>query len=132
MPVETTWLYENRVLKSRHYGIVTLDQLVSSLKNSQQMTEDAHRRTNLPVHTIVDTRDMEGRADIGLGDLRKIIPRSFEGAGWTVALEMGPMERFIAAVGMQVAGARYKFVKDEAEAMRFLHEQDPTLSDVIR
>jgi hypothetical protein len=33
---------------------------------------------------------------------------------------------------MQLAGVRYKFAKDEQEALQLLIEYDPTLNDIVR
>jgi hypothetical protein len=128
MPIEVSWLYEKRVIRLYHYGLVTSEELVKSIADVSRMTEEG----DSPVHTFLDSRGMEGKADIALGDLRKMIPRTNPRAGWTVAVQPRALDRFLSSLGMQISGTKYKFFPNEEDAMAFLLEHDPTLHDVIR
>jgi hypothetical protein len=128
MPVDVNWLYENRVIKVRHYGKVTSAQLVASIEKSVELT----RQGQWPVHTLVDGRDVEGAPDVALGDLRKLIPTVTEGSGLMVVIQPRVRDRFFTSLGMQIAGARYKFAEDMESALMMLLEHDPTLNDTIR
>ncbi len=128
MPVEVSWLYPKRIIKIRHYGKITSEQLVASIAQSVKLTEEGEK----PVHTFLDSTGIEGKPEIALGDLKQMIPQVIEGTGWTVAVQPRVLDRFFASLGMQLAGARYRFVTSQEEGMRFLLEQDPTLLDVIR
>ena len=128
MPVEVSWLYPKRVIHIRHYGKVTSEQLVISIAESIRLAEEGDK----PVHTFLDSTDVEGKPEISIGDLKNLIPRVVEGAGWTVAVQPRVLDRFFASLGMQLAGARYRYVNSQEEGMAFLLEQDPTLLDVIR
>jgi hypothetical protein len=128
MPVDVDWLYKNRVIKVRHYGKVTSAQLVASIERSAELT----RQGEAPVHTIVDGRDVEGSPDVALGDLRKLIPTVPENAGLMVVIQHRVMDRFFTSLGMQIAGARYKFAPDEETALTMLLEHDPTLHSVVK
>jgi len=128
MPVDVDWLYKNRVIKVRHYGKVTSAQLVASIARSAELT----RQGQAPVHTIVDSRDVEGSPDVALGDLRKLIPTVVDGTGLMVVLQERVRDRFFTALGMQIAGARYKFAADDESALRILLEHDPSLQDVVK
>lgn len=128
MPVEVSWLYPNRVIKVRHYGKITSEQLVVSIAESVRLTEEGDK----PVHTFLDSTDVEGKPEFAIGDLKNLIPRSVEGAGWTVAVQPRVLDRFFASIGMQLAGARYRYVDNQEQGIAFLLEQDPTLLDVMR
>lgn len=128
MPVEVSWLYPKRVIKIRHYGKITSEQLVHSIAEAVRLTEEGDK----PVHTFLDSSGVEGKPELSISDLRHLIPRVIEGTGWTVAVQPRVLDRFFASLGMQLAGARYRYVNNEKEAMAFLLEQDPTLLDVIR
>ena len=128
MPVDVDWLYKNRVIKVRHYGKVTSAQLVASIAKSTELT----RQGEAPVHTIVDGRDVEGSPDVALGDLRKLIPTVPDSAGLMVVIQHRVVDRFFTSLGMQIAGARYKFAQDEEAALRILLEHDPTLHNVLK
>ena len=128
MPVDVSWLYEDHIIKLRQYGKVTSQQLVEAIELSRQMI----RQGKPPVHTISDGTGVEGNLDFALADLKNIIPTAVEGAGLMVSIQSRALERFFAAVGMQLAGVRYKFAKDETHALQILLEYDPTLNDVIK
>jgi len=128
MPVEVSWLYPKRVIKIRHYGKITSEQLVASIAEAVRLTEEGDK----PVHSFLDSTEVEGKPEFSIGDLKHLIPRVIEGTGWTVAVQPRVVDRFFASLGMQLAGARYRYVKSEAEGMTFLLEQDPTLLNVIR
>jgi hypothetical protein len=128
MPVDVGWLYEKRVLKVRHYGKVTAAQLIASMERTSEMTRQGHP----PVHSIIDSRDSEGSPDVGLADLRNLVPTVPEGSGMMVVIQNGAMARFLTALGMQIAGARYKFASDEEAALQTLLEIDPTLRNVVK
>ena len=128
MPVDVGWLYENRIIKLRQYGKVTSQQLADAIEVSRRMIQQG----KAPVHTISDGTGMDGGIDFSLADLKKIIPTAIEGAGLMIAIQNRSLDRFFAALGMQIAGVRYKFAKDEEEALRILIEYDPTLNDIVR
>jgi hypothetical protein len=127
MPVDVSWLYENRVIMMRNYGKVTSQQVVAAMEKSNQMI----RQGKSPVHIITDGTGVEGSIEVALADLKNMIPKAIEGTGLIVSIQHGAMSRFVAAVGMQLAGVRYKFVNDEQEALRVLIEYDPTLKDIV-
>ena len=49
-----------------------------------------------------------------------------------ISIQNRALDRFFTSLGMQLAGTRYKFARDEQEALRLLIEYDPTLNDIIR
>lgn len=128
MPVDVSWLYENRIIKIRQYGHVTSGQISAALEKSREMI----RQGKPPVHVISDGMDVDGNIEVALGDLRKMIPTATEGAGLIVAIHPRALDRFLSALGMQIAGMRYKFAPNERAALDTLLEYDPTLNDVAR
>lgn len=128
MPVEVSWMYSNRVIKVHQYGKVSSHQIVDAIAEAREMMKQGIA----PVHTIVDGLDVEGKPDVALGDMRKLIPTIHETTGWMIVMQNRTMDRFFTSVGMQIAGIRYKFAPDEKSALKILLECDPTLIDVIR
>ena len=128
MPVDVSWLYEDRIIKLRQYGKVTSQQIVDAIESSRQMILQGQA----PVHTISDGTGVEGNIDFSLADLKNMIPTAVEGSGLMVTIQNRALDRFFASLGMQLAGVRYKFAKDEQEALQILIEYDPTLNDIVR
>ena len=128
MPIDVGWLYEKRIIKTGHYGRITAQQLINSMAKSQEMTLQG----DPPVHTIVDGRDVDGTVEFSLADLRKMVPKVVEGAGMMISIQPRVLDRFFTSLGMQLAGARYKFAPDEETALQMLLEIDPTLRDVVK
>lgn len=128
MPVDVSWLYEKRVIMTRHYGRVTTQQLIASMEKSREMTQQGIS----PVHTIVDGREADGTIELSLADLRKIVPKVVEGTGMLISIQPRALDRFFTSLGMQVAGARYKFAPDIESALQILLEIDPTLHDIVK
>jgi hypothetical protein len=127
MPIQMTWLYDRRIVSIRHYGKVTSQELIASFIDLEPMVAAGIR----PVHVYVNSSETEGRPEVALGDLRRIVPKVLDGLGWMVVVQPRTFERFFTSLGMQISGAKYKFVADETAAMQFLMEHDPTLQDVI-
>lgn len=128
MPVDVGWLYENRVIKIRQHGRVTSAQIAAALERSRELILQG----TPPVHIISDGSEVEGNIEVALGDLRQIIPKAIEGSGLIVGIHPRVLDRFMSSLGMQIAGVRYKFAKDQREALEALLEYDPTLNDVVR
>lgn len=128
MPVDVSWLYKDRVIKIRHYGRITSEQLIASMKKTEELTLQGQP----PVHSILDGSAIEGSPAVSLGDLRRLIPTLTEGTGLMLVIQPRVMDRFFTSLGMQIAGARYKFVPDEAAAIRALLEHDPSLQDLAK
>jgi hypothetical protein len=128
MPIDVSWLYENRIIMMRHYGKVTSQQLIDSIEISDHMI----RQGKPPVHTITDGTGVEGNMELALADLKNMIPKAVKGAGLMVVIQQGAINRFFSSLGMQLAGVRYSFAKDKQEALRLLIEYDPTLNDIVR
>lgn len=124
MPVTTTWMYDKRVIVQKQIGTVTAKQMTEAIEDLRNMI----REGDAPVHVFIDASQQSGQPDIGLGDLKTLVPKVIEGSGWMVVIQPSTLQRFFTSLGMQLAGAKYKFVKDEQEAINFLVEQDPTLN----
>lgn len=128
MPVDVTWMYGNRVILTVHHGRVSSQELIESIDETRRLVAEGQ----VPVHNLVDSSLAEGRIEMDIADLRRIVPRAAEGTGWMVIIQPRTLERFFTALGMQLSGAKYRFFPDRQAAIDFLLEQDPTLHDVIR
>jgi hypothetical protein len=128
MPVDVGWLYENRVIMIRQHGRVTSAHIAAALDRSRELINQG----TPPVHIITDSTDVDGNIEVALGDLRQMIPKAIEGSGLVVGIHPRALDRFMSSLGMQIAGVRYKFAKNEQEALETLLEYDPTLNDFVR
>ncbi len=128
MPVDVSWLYENRVIKIRQYGHVTSGQISAALDRSRELIYQGQP----PVHIVTNSTDVEGNIEVALKDLRQMIPKAIDGAGLIVGIHPRALDRFMASLGMQIAGVRYKFAQNEQEALEALLEYDPTLNSLIK
>jgi hypothetical protein len=127
MPIDVSWLYQKRIIKIRHQGRITSQQLIASFAESEKLTSQGIA----PVHTIIDGREVDGTIEFSLGDLRKMIPKVSEGSGLVISIQPRALDRFFTSLGMQLAGAHYKFAPDEQTALQMLLEYDPSLQNII-
>lgn len=128
MPIEIDWLYPRRIIKIYEYGRVTSQQVAYSVTKSQEMTLQG----DPPVHIIVDGREVDGTIEFALGDLKKLIPKTLEGSGMMISIQPRALDRFFTSLGMQIAGARYKFAPDVEAALKLLLDFDPTLQNIVK
>ena len=130
MPYKLTWLVENRVLYVRYFGVFTREDLENSLAESVAMRDQANvvNGDDGPlVHTVSDVLRMEGQT-VGLTDAQQTL-RALRGqrAGWSVYVSDNRAQRFMSAVGHQLAGMRFRSFNNLPAALAFLQEADPTL-----
>lgn len=127
MPISCTWLVEKRVIVQKYYGVVTSKQIADAMDEFRTMMQEGIA----PVHVFVDAVEQDGYIDINIRDLPSLVPKILHGAGWIVVVQPNTLQRFFVSLGMQISGARYKFVKDEAAARDYLVKHDPTLDGVL-
>jgi len=101
MPIDVDWLYVNRIIKLRPSGKIYSAQVIAAADRLNELV----RAGIPPVHTVIDGRDVEGAVDVGLGDMRKLISPLGEGVGWMVVIQHSVRDRFLTALGPQIAGA---------------------------
>lgn len=130
MPYKVSWLVENRVILAEHYGVFTSQELPGYLEESLAMRDRANEANGVGgplVHTLTDARKLEKSA-MGLSDVQVTI-RSLrqQRTGWSVYVHPRTVDRFLAGLGHQFAGVRYRVFATMPEAIDFLIEIDPTL-----
>lgn len=128
MPITFSWLHENRVLVQKYEGAITGQELVDALNEMPRYIEQSVR----PMHVFIDARGQSSQVQISLADLKLLIPKVYEGVGWSVIIQPHALQRFFTSLGMQISGAKYKFVKEEHEVMEFLMENDASLRGSVR
>ena len=130
MPYNLMWLMENRVLYIRYFGVFTREDLENSLAESTEMRTQANaiNGENGPlVHTVSDVLQMEGQ-EIGVTDAQQQLrAMRNQRVGWSVYVSDNRARRFMAALGHQFAGMRYRAFGNLPVALAFLQEADPTL-----
>lgn len=128
MPYEVTWLVPDRVILARHYGKFTREDLHAYLAESFALRDSADQTPGAPlVHTVTDASAMTSQ-DMNIGDLRTVLEQLREQrVGWSVYISPNPVTRFLASIGHQFAGVRYRAFGTMAEAIAFLQDADKTL-----
>jgi hypothetical protein len=127
MPVEVSWLVENRVVYSRSFGILSVSQVHEAAAQSTQMMDTGTKF----VHLIANATDVE-KFSFSLAD----IARSFRGfptspnMGWTLTVSSNTMHRFFASIVVQMGSSRQRVFNTLEEAIAFLQSVDETLPPI--
>jgi hypothetical protein len=132
MPYQVSWLLENRIILARHFGVLTGEELLAYLDESMAMRDRANE-INGPGGPLINTLTDARRLEASPMTLREIQPmmRALrqQRTGWSVYVHPGRMERFLAGVGHQFAGVRYRLFAAMPEAITFLTGIEPLLRD---
>lgn len=130
MPYKVSWLIENRVILAQHYGVFTGEELLAYLDESLAMRDRANEISGVGgplIHTLTDARKLEKSA-MALRDVQPIL-RSLrkQRTGWSIYVHPGKVDRFLASLGHQFVGVRYRAFEKMSEAIAFLEEMEPSL-----
>jgi hypothetical protein len=122
MPVENSWLIENRVMLTRLSGHVTIDDLVQNAREGTLMIESGIK----PVYSLVDASGIE-QFPLRLNQMHAVSEQgSSDKLDWIIIY--GIPNRFIsflATTFVQVIQKRYKVVGTLDEAMAFVNSREP-------
>jgi hypothetical protein len=122
MPVENSWLVENRVMLTRLSGHVTIDDLVQNAREGTLMIESGIK----PVYSLVDASRIE-QFPLRLNQMHAVSEQgSSDKLDWIIIY--GIPNRFIsflATTFVQVIQKRYKVVGTLDEAMAFVNSREP-------
>lgn len=130
MPVELRWHTPNpnRIILQRFYGEVALEDITYASTEGPRMMLDGIP----PVHLFVEGSGVT-RFPQQLRSLQEALRANPnpEVLGWVVIVTPdNPLLRFIAAMlaQLKINHVRFRLFLDAEAALRFLHTQDPTLT----
>jgi len=121
MPVENSWLIKDRVMLTRLYGHISVEDMVRNAREGTAMIESGVA----PVYSLVDASGID-QFPLRLNEMKSISEQgSSDKLGWIVIY--GIPNRFIsflATTFVQVIGKRYKVVATFDEALAFVNMQE--------
>lgn len=127
MPIDTDWLYEDRVLIARLRGVIS----DADMDGMDVFLMDGFDRSPFPVvHLIVDTRAIT--VPTSLRKSLRLKSNRHPRRGWiiTVGTLKNPMPRFIVGVLTSMFQLRHREVEEPSEAIEIFQRLDPSLPDL--
>ncbi len=123
MPQKTEWLIPQRLVITRAWGTISLEDLQTMNAESNGLIQ-----TGIPlVHLLLEFSQVK-RFPTGLREIKEVTRNSSPDAiGWTVLITGNSLVRFIASAIVHAVGARVRMFEDSAAALNFIYEQDNTL-----
>ncbi|MBE2270614.1 MAG: hypothetical protein IAE80_20420 [Anaerolinea sp.] len=132
MSYKLSWLLENRIILITYDGVFTKADLETYLKESLDMRDRANAVLGAGgplVHTVTDARRMT-KQDLSLQEALKVVETlRKQRVGWSIYIAANKLDQFLAGVGHQFAGVRYRSVSTVQEGIDFLKKVDDTLAD---
>jgi hypothetical protein len=127
MPQALEWLIEDRVLFSRMWGEMTVEELRANSDNGIAMSDAVTH--DLPVHTILDGRKM---TDIpSMKDMLGIKYKRARNTGWIIMiLSTNRLYKFMSSTFLQLVGVHFKIVETWSDAVSMIASADSTLPDL--
>ncbi|MGB1285529.1 MAG: hypothetical protein ACPG7F_03260 [Aggregatilineales bacterium] len=130
MPYENSWVIEGCIVKSRFYGINTLEDVIESNTDIRDNYLEGSQRL---VHQIIHLDNIE-KFSRNIGQLNRAtkIISEHPSMGWIVVMGLNnPFLSFLASTLSQLSHLRVKEVPSLDEAFVSLRHVDATLSDVL-
>jgi hypothetical protein len=127
MPYVLRWYYEKRVIHNVFYGTITRADIEANQIDLQRMIAEGTPR----MYVLVDTASI-AHSEVGLKEIRAVfsVPVGLDIVAWTVIVGMNIAARFFASVVIQMMNHRFRFLKDELEAIEFIRSIDDSLKDM--
>ncbi|MEZ4670937.1 MAG: hypothetical protein R3E39_23790 [Anaerolineae bacterium] len=129
MPYSVEWLVEQRILVSRYYGEITLEDARGQITQANALL-----RTGIPlVHSIVDMTGVTNNPSIQMVKELRLIDMSGirDKMGWTIILTNNTLLKFASSLFVPILQLRQRFFADMDEALAFLQDEDPTLPPLL-
>ena len=123
MPVEITWLVEDRVLYVKSVDAVTVDELFAA---DEQILGELNRVDTPKLHVLLD--DVEQTSQPGLREYNKLQSIRHPKIGWVI--EFGTNNKmilFVSSAIVQMFRIPYRVVQTREEAIAMLYKADPSL-----
>jgi len=125
MPYKVEWLVEKRILLSRYYGILSMEDARGQVREG-----NAHLREGIPLtHSIIDMSAVEKLPSLQLAsefmstDLSEVRDK----LGWTIVITNNKFLKFASSLFVPMFKVRQRFFGSLDEALAFLQEEDSTL-----
>lgn len=127
MPQKTEWLIPQRLVITRAWGTISLEDLQSMNAESNGLIQ-----SGIPlVHLVLEFSQVK-RFPTGLREIKEVTRNSSpDSIGWTVLVTGNSVVRFIASAIVHAVGARVRMFEDSATALSFIYEQDNTLPQPV-
>lgn len=127
MPYKTSWLIPERIVITKLWGNVSLEDVQNISKEVEEKVEEG---TPL-VHHISDSLDAE-RFEFSLKTFQVMFrsARPLEGMGWQISVTRNPINRMTSAIVNRFVRTRYRSFDTVQEALQFLSAKDETLGEI--
>jgi hypothetical protein len=118
MPVQNSWIVENRVLLVELIGDVTADELLDSSEAGMRLIDEVGVA---PVYSLVDLA-RSGRYPMRLSDFMVVFRQpSSEKLSWIIICGIpNPLANFVAKTFAQMMRKQYKVFNTRAEALQMI------------
>jgi len=126
MGYSVDWLHPPRLILIQYSDRVVSTDIISQTNRLGEVLKDGAP----PVHLIVDL-SLVKEIGLGLSDLKSVAVKTHDEVGWMAVVAPNPIFRFFAAIGIQMSRGKYRIFANRDDAMAFLVEQDPTLTNAI-
>lgn len=130
MPYEFSWYIEGRVIFTRAYGVITLEDLRQGNARWTEILDNADAEL---IHSLVEMTDVEKypTSVFQMGDTQSYLKHPK--LGWVVAYGLkGTVVNFIISVLTQVSRAQIRVLESHDDAIAYLRKVDKTLPDLNR
>ena len=123
---EEFWWIEGRVRYTRFIGVSRIEDVMSI----DERLVDFLDASSHPIHFVVDVRDMTQPPP--LTQSLKIGHMRHANTGWVIMVgsQQNAVLRFMASIAFKVFGTKYKECSTLEEAVEFLKQADPDLSEM--
>lgn len=126
MPYQVSWCIPQRVIFTRMYGVITLEEVTQSNNAYMELFQSCDER----VHSLVDLSKIE-KFPLNIPQIMKAMKIDHEREpGWVIIVQKpNPILGHIATMIAQIAikQIRLRVMNDLQGAIQFLLEQDATL-----
>lgn len=115
MPVENSWLVEERILLTRMIGVVTVEEMVASAERGTALIASGIA----PVYSLVDMTEL-GSFPMKLGELNNVFKQpSDEKLGWIIVYGIpNRLVSFLASTFTQLIGKQFRVVDTQEAALK--------------
>lgn len=123
MPSEVSWFREPRIIRSRAFDEISLDETIEVGEKIDAMMSAGVG----PVHHLIDVTEMTRFPTSISGLKRALVYIDNPNCGQVVVYGGSSLAITFAQIIFRMLNARYRLFNTEDEALDFLAEQDPSL-----
>jgi hypothetical protein len=123
MPYETRWLIQDRIVHTRYYGHLTLDELHEAAKTIRRHFEGGQA----PVHHIADLTALESYP-LNMSAIRQALGRLHSKSGWHIIIVSNPVLHFLSTTISRLFPIEFQAVPRFKDALAFLKAVDPSVN----